>query len=89
MSLTDHITTNLPAELEQILRRADYLVYIKTIRSTSAEYYFRVQDPQNRVLGCSRAFPDRQARNTAFEAFIDFVEIEIHNRRQRQLDFGF
>jgi hypothetical protein len=89
MSLADHITTDLPAELEQILRRADYPASIKRLRTRSDEYYFRVHDPRNHVMGRSPAFAGPVERDIAFEAFIDFVEIEIHNRRQRQLDFGF
>jgi hypothetical protein len=89
MSLTDHITTDLPAELEQILRRTDYPAFIKRLKTRSDEYYFRVHDPRNHVLGRSPAFAGPAERDTAFEAFIDYVEIEIHNRRQRRLDFGY
>ena len=87
--LTDHITTDLPAELEQILRRADYPIFIKRLRTRSDEYYFRVHDPRNHVLASSPAFTGPAERDTAYTAFIDYVEIEIHNRRQRQLNFGF
>ena len=89
MPLADHITTDLPAELEHVLRRADYPAFIKRLRTRADEYYFRVHDPRNHVLGCSPAFAGPAERDIAFEAFIDFVEINIHNRRQRQLDFGF
>jgi hypothetical protein len=88
MSLTDHISTDLPAELEQTLGLPDYPSFIKRLRTPAAEYYFRVHDSRNRVLGCSPAFTDPRTRDAAFEAFIDYVEIEIHNRRQRRFDFG-
>jgi hypothetical protein len=89
MPLADHITTDLPAELELILRRADYPIFIKRLKTRSDEYYFRVHDPRNHVLGRSPAFAGPAERDIAYTAFIDYVEIEIHNRRQRQLDFGF
>jgi hypothetical protein len=89
MPWAEHITTDLPAELELVLRRADYPAFIKRLRSRADEYYFRIHDPHNRVLGRSPAFSGPAERDIAYTAFIDYVEIEIHNRRQRQLNFGF
>jgi hypothetical protein len=85
MPLADHITTDLPAELEQILRRADYPTFIKRLKTRSDEYCFRVHDPRNHVLGRSPAFAGPVERDIAFEAFIDYIEIHIHDRRQRRL----
>lgn len=85
--LTDHLTADDPNELEQILRSDDYPLYIKTLKTADGTYYFRVHNAQNRVVARSRGFAEKQERDTAYEAFIDFVEIEIHNRRQRRLFF--
>jgi uncharacterized protein YegP (UPF0339 family) len=87
MSLTDHIITDRLAELEQLLRRQDYPLFVKKLKTSSGEYCFRVHDPNNRVLARSRDFTAKSERDTAYESFIDFIEIEIHNRRQRRLFF--
>lgn len=86
MPLSDHLITDRMADLEQLLRSRDYHLYIKVLK-TGGDFYFRVQDQQNLVLARSPSFPDRQARDAAYEDFIDYVETEIHKRRQRRLFF--
>jgi hypothetical protein len=87
MPIADHIDTQDPEKLMGLLRRDDYPSFIKTLRTSADSYLFRVHDPQNMVVARSRAFASREARDRAYEEFLDFVEIEIHNRRQRKLFF--
>jgi hypothetical protein len=85
MHLSDHIDTEDFDALEAILRRDDYPAFLKKLKTSSNDYFFRVHDPQNVVLARSRAFETHEERDRAYEKFLDFVEIEIHNRRQRRL----
>ena len=87
MALADHLTTKDPGELEQILRQYDYPLFVKTLKAADGLYYFRVHNAQNRVVARSAAFAEKRERDIAYEDFLEYVEIEIHKRRQRRLFF--
>jgi len=87
MPLADHIDAQDPEKLLNLLRRNDYPLFVKVLRTAADEYIFRVHDPQNFIVARSEIFTSAAERDRAYEEFLDYVEIEIHNRRQRRLFF--
>ena len=85
MKLSDFISTNNASEVRNVLRMPDYRTYIRILKTGDGNYCFRIHDPTNRVAGRSRGFKDKAERDSTLNAFITYIEIQIHGRRPRDL----
>ena len=81
----DFLSSDNASELQTVLRMPEYRSYIRSLKTGDGLYCFRVHNRQNRVAGRSRVFESRDDRDLLLNAFITYVEVEIHGRLQMEL----
>ncbi len=84
-NIDDFLSSDNLSELESVLRMPEYRAHIRALKAGDGSYCFRVHNQQNHVTGRSRGFANKAERDSMLNAFINFVEVEIHGRLQMEL----
>ena len=84
-NIHDFLSSDNASELQNVLRMPEYRLYIRSLKTGDGAFCFRVHNQQNRIAGRSRVFESRHDRDSLLNAFITFVEVEIHGRLQMEL----
>lgn len=69
------------------LSQKSFAAAITKNEDKDGNYFYRVRVGQHTVAK-SKIFSEADERNAAMEDFIDWVEVALHDNRQRSFDFG-
>ena len=85
MDINDFLPSQNNSEVQNVLRLKAYRRHIRSLKTGDGSYCYRVHDEQNQVAGRSRVFDNKADRDAELNAFITFIEVEIHGRLQMEL----